>query len=84
VQTANSLVVAVEDPMAMDFAQDLRVLTGKIIVPGDCQPGGPALRIAKEYASLALAGTSGDADSDSAPAMTGSGAGGSKRDAHAY
>ena len=77
VQTANSLVVAVEDPMAMDFAQDLRVLTGKIIVPVIANPADLRLRIAKEYASLALAGTSGDADSDSAPAMTGSGAGGS-------
>ena len=55
VQMGDSLVVAVENPLAMDFVQELRVLTGRIIVPVIANPADLRLRIAKEYASLELA-----------------------------
>jgi len=61
----DSLVVAVEDPLAMDFLQDLRVLTGKIIVPVVANPNDLRRRIAKEYASLEQAGGNSEGDADS-------------------
>jgi type II secretory ATPase GspE/PulE/Tfp pilus assembly ATPase PilB-like protein len=78
VQMADSLVVAVEDPLAMDFVQDLRVLTGKIIVPVVADPADLRRRIAKEYASLELAGASAEADAD--PLQTSPGAGPGSQD----
>jgi type II secretory ATPase GspE/PulE/Tfp pilus assembly ATPase PilB-like protein len=54
-QLGDSLVVAVEDPLAMDFVQELRVLTGRIIIPVIANPADLRQRIVKEYASLELA-----------------------------
>ena len=59
----DSLVIAVEDPLAMDFVQDLRVLTGSNIVPVIANPEDLRLRIAKEYSSLGQAEFTADADS---------------------
>jgi type II secretory ATPase GspE/PulE/Tfp pilus assembly ATPase PilB-like protein len=47
-----SLVVAVEDPLAIDFAEELRFMTAKTIAPVIASPEDLKLRIAKEYASL--------------------------------
>ncbi|MEW6168044.1 MAG: ATPase, T2SS/T4P/T4SS family [Pseudomonadota bacterium] len=47
-----SLVVAVENPLTMDFAQDLRFLTGLVIVPVIANPEDLRQRIAKEYAGV--------------------------------
>ncbi|MDB5972001.1 MAG: type secretion system protein [Hydrocarboniphaga sp.] len=47
-----SLVVAVENPLAMDFEQELRFLTGLGIVPVIANPEELRLRIAAEYTSL--------------------------------
>ncbi len=63
-QMGYSLVIAVEDPLAMDFVQDLRVLTGKTIVPVIANPEDLRLRIAKEYSSLGRADSTVDADTD--------------------
>jgi type II secretory ATPase GspE/PulE/Tfp pilus assembly ATPase PilB-like protein len=51
-----SLVVAVENPLAMDSAQELNFLTHHTIVPVIANPDDLRLRIAKEYAGLQLAG----------------------------
>ena len=75
VQMGDSLVVAVENPLAMDFVQELRVLTGRIIVPVIANPADLRLRIAKEYASLELAAAAVDADTDSMQALSGAGLG---------
>ncbi len=48
-RTEESLVVAVENPLAIDFAQDLRFTTGLIIVPVIADPDELKARIAKEY-----------------------------------
>ena len=50
--TAESLVIAVENPLAMDFAQDLRFATGLTIVPVIADPAELKARIAKEYSRL--------------------------------
>ncbi len=50
--TAETLVVAVENPLAMDFAQDLRFATGLTIVPVIADPAELKARIAKEYSRL--------------------------------
>ena len=50
--TAESLVIAVENPLAMDFAQDLRFATGLTIVPVIADPNDLKARIAKEYSRL--------------------------------
>ena len=50
--TADSLVIAVENPLAMDFAQDLRFATGLTIVPVIAEPNELKARIAKEYSRL--------------------------------
>jgi type II secretory ATPase GspE/PulE/Tfp pilus assembly ATPase PilB-like protein len=50
--TAESLVIAVENPLAMDFAQDLRFATGLTIVPVIADPADLKARIAKEYSRL--------------------------------
>jgi type II secretory ATPase GspE/PulE/Tfp pilus assembly ATPase PilB-like protein len=47
-----SLVVAVENPLAMDFAQRLDFLTHRTIIPVIANPDYLRLRIAKEYADL--------------------------------
>jgi type II secretory ATPase GspE/PulE/Tfp pilus assembly ATPase PilB-like protein len=71
-----SLVVAVENPLDIDFVQDLRFRTGMSIAPVIGNPQELKVRIAKEYSSLAgrsgsgplsTAATSGDLRS-SAPA----------------
>jgi type II secretory ATPase GspE/PulE/Tfp pilus assembly ATPase PilB-like protein len=45
----DSLVVAVENPLTMDFLQELRFLTGHIIVPVIANPDELRQRIVKEY-----------------------------------
>ena len=50
--TDESLVIAVENPLAMDFAQDLRFATGLTIVPVIADPAELKTRIAKEYSRL--------------------------------
>jgi type II secretory ATPase GspE/PulE/Tfp pilus assembly ATPase PilB-like protein len=50
--TAESLVIAVENPLAMDFAQDLRFATSLTIVPVIADPAELKARIAKEYSRL--------------------------------
>jgi type II secretory ATPase GspE/PulE/Tfp pilus assembly ATPase PilB-like protein len=70
-QLGDSLVVAVEDPLAMDFVQELRVLTGKVIVPVIANPADLRQRIAKEYASLELAAATVDSDGESMPSLSG-------------
>ena len=50
--TAESLMIAVENPLAMDFAQDLRFATGLTIVPVIADPAELKARIAKEYSRL--------------------------------
>lgn len=76
VQMGDSLVVAVEDPLAMDFVQELRVLTGRIIVPVIANPVDLRLRIAKEYASLELATASDEAEAGPMQSLSGADAGG--------
>lgn len=51
-----SLVVAVENPLAVDSAQELNFLTRHTIVPVIANPGDLRLRIAKEYAGVELTG----------------------------
>jgi type II secretory ATPase GspE/PulE/Tfp pilus assembly ATPase PilB-like protein len=51
-RSGESLVVAVENPLAMSYAQDLRVLTGLAIVPVIADPSELKVRIAKEYSRL--------------------------------
>ena len=46
------LVVAVEDPLAIDFAQELRLNAGMTIAPVIANPEDLKARIAKEYSSL--------------------------------
>lgn len=50
--TAESLVIAVENPLAMDFAQDLRFATRLTIVPVIADPAELKARIAREYSRL--------------------------------
>ena len=50
--TTESLMIAVENPLAMDFAQDLRFATGLTIVPVIADPAELKARIAKEYSRL--------------------------------
>lgn len=47
-----SLVIAVENPLAIDFAQDLRFKTSLTIAPVIANPQDLKTRIAKEYAGL--------------------------------
>ena len=47
-----SLVVAVENPLAIDFVQDLRFKTGMTITPVIANPQELKVRIAKEYSNL--------------------------------
>jgi type II secretory ATPase GspE/PulE/Tfp pilus assembly ATPase PilB-like protein len=47
------LVVALEDPLAIDFAQELRLNAGMTIAPVIANPQDLKARIAKEYSSLA-------------------------------
>jgi type II secretory ATPase GspE/PulE/Tfp pilus assembly ATPase PilB-like protein len=49
-----SLVVAVENPLAADFLQDLRFQTGLVIDPVIADPRELKARIAKEYLSLVV------------------------------
>jgi type II secretory ATPase GspE/PulE/Tfp pilus assembly ATPase PilB-like protein len=51
-QVGDALVVAVENPLAMDFAQDLRFLTGHSIAPVIADPRELRMRIAREYAAF--------------------------------
>jgi type II secretory ATPase GspE/PulE/Tfp pilus assembly ATPase PilB-like protein len=51
-----SLVVAVENPLAVDSAQELNFLTNHNIVPVIANPDDLRMRISKEYAGLQLAG----------------------------
>jgi type II secretory ATPase GspE/PulE/Tfp pilus assembly ATPase PilB-like protein len=51
-RTAESLVVAVENPLAIDFMEDLRFKTGLTITPVIANSQELKLRIAKEYANL--------------------------------
>jgi type II secretory ATPase GspE/PulE/Tfp pilus assembly ATPase PilB-like protein len=63
-----SLVVAVEDPLSMECAQELRVKTGMTIAPVIANPQDLKARIAKEYSSLdARAVGRGGAGTASAP-----------------
>jgi type II secretory ATPase GspE/PulE/Tfp pilus assembly ATPase PilB-like protein len=48
-RTADSLVIAVENPLAIDFAQDLRFSTGLTIVAVIADPEDLKVRIAREY-----------------------------------
>jgi len=48
----DTLVVAVEDPLSMECAQELRVKTGMTIAPVIANPQDLKARIAKEYSSL--------------------------------
>jgi type II secretory ATPase GspE/PulE/Tfp pilus assembly ATPase PilB-like protein len=52
VQSRDSLIVAVENPLAIDFLQDLRFQTGLTIDPVIADPQELKERIAKEYSSL--------------------------------
>lgn len=49
----DSLVVAVENPLAVDFLQDLRFRAGTSISPVIANPQDLKVRIAREYSSLA-------------------------------
>jgi len=51
-RSADTLVVAVEDPLAMDIEQELRFLAGLSISPVIANPQDLKGRIAKEYANL--------------------------------
>jgi len=53
---ADSLVVAMENPLAMEFAQELDFLTKHSVVPVIANPDDLRLWIAKLYGSLELAG----------------------------
>ncbi|MEO7326607.1 MAG: ATPase, T2SS/T4P/T4SS family [Dokdonella sp.] len=52
----DTLVVAVENPLAMDFAQELDFLTKQTTVPVIANPDELRLRIAKEFANRSLGG----------------------------
>jgi type II secretory ATPase GspE/PulE/Tfp pilus assembly ATPase PilB-like protein len=52
VQTRDSLVVAVENPLATDFLEDLRFRTGLSIDPVIANPQDLKARISKEYSGL--------------------------------
>jgi type II secretory ATPase GspE/PulE/Tfp pilus assembly ATPase PilB-like protein len=49
---AGTLVVAVEDPLAIDFAQELRLNAGMTIAPVIASPQDLKARISKEYSNL--------------------------------
>jgi type II secretory ATPase GspE/PulE/Tfp pilus assembly ATPase PilB-like protein len=49
--TGDMLVVAVENPLAMDYVKELQFLTGLSIVPAIANPDDLKLRITQEYAS---------------------------------
>ena len=51
-RSGESLIIAVENPLAIDFAQDLRVITGLTIVPVIADPADLKVRISKEYARI--------------------------------
>jgi type II secretory ATPase GspE/PulE/Tfp pilus assembly ATPase PilB-like protein len=51
-RTADTLVVAVEDPFMIDIAQELRFHAGMTIAPVIANPQDLKARIAKEYANL--------------------------------
>jgi type II secretory ATPase GspE/PulE/Tfp pilus assembly ATPase PilB-like protein len=53
-RSADTLVVAVEDPFVMDIEQELRCLAGRNISPVIANPQDLKARIAKEYANLDL------------------------------
>ena len=74
-QMGDSLVVAVESLLAMDFIQELRVLTGKDIIPVIANPADLRRRIAKEYSSLELAGAAAYSESNMLSATVSGGTG---------
>jgi type II secretory ATPase GspE/PulE/Tfp pilus assembly ATPase PilB-like protein len=49
-RSGESLIIAVENPLAINFAQDLRVITGMTIVPVIADPADLKVRISKELA----------------------------------
>lgn len=51
IRTTQALVVAVENPLTIDFTRQLRFTTGLSIVPVMADPDELALRISKEYTS---------------------------------
>jgi type II secretory ATPase GspE/PulE/Tfp pilus assembly ATPase PilB-like protein len=51
-RSGESLIVAVENPLAMDFAQDLRMVTGLTIMSVIADPAELKTRIAKEYSRM--------------------------------
>jgi type II secretory ATPase GspE/PulE/Tfp pilus assembly ATPase PilB-like protein len=51
-QTSNSLIVAVENPLAVDFLQELRFQTGLSLDPVIADPQELKERISKEYSGL--------------------------------
>jgi len=75
VQSGDSLIVAVENPLAVDFLQDLRFQTSLTIDPVIADPQELKERISKEYAALGSrvaaaklwAGALGKSDSSGAP-----------------
>ncbi len=69
-----SLVVAVENPLALDFMQDLRVKTGLTIDPVIASPQDLKVRIATEYSKLegrgesrVIAGSAGSSETSKDP-----------------
>ena len=52
IRSERSLVVAVENPLAIDFTQQMRFATGLSIVPVMASAGELKVRIVKEYANL--------------------------------
>ena len=57
VRTSDSLVIAVENPLAIEFSQDLRFTSGLDIVAVLADPDELKARIAKEYSRLEGRGT---------------------------
>jgi type II secretory ATPase GspE/PulE/Tfp pilus assembly ATPase PilB-like protein len=51
-RSGESLIIAVENPLAIDFSQDLRVVTGLTIVPVIADPADLKFRISKEFSRL--------------------------------
>jgi len=51
-KSGESLIVAVENPLAANFTQDLRVTSGLFVIPVIADPADLKARIAKEYSRL--------------------------------